>query len=492
MNNFRGRLSKVTLSLVLATSFAWANEGTAQDIGILINGQPQTFDVKPVIQDGRTLAPMRGVFETLGAALTWDEASKTVKAVKDDMEVAVTIGSYFGEKNGESVKLDVQPVIIDGRTMVPLRFISEALGAEVVWDDAARSVLITTKASGEAAVTESKENAGGQKTALTYGEAAATALKNSYDYKNAQEGLKKSEEQYSNVILTPGTYNPSLIQSKKSLDVYQQWAEKQVDITKESIEYNVENAMKEVSQLQSERALEEKKINNSLAQLKITELKAQNGLESDYNLTLAKQNYEQELKEKGILDTSINSAYIELNQLLGIPKTDRYDIEIDIAYSPMEEVDIDDVVRKALAENPHIWYQEKEIELAELGVTLYQYNAGTASYTEKEINVRTAKNDLADMKSKLEQSLRLRYDQIKKIEENYKVLEINLDKAQQALSLVRTQYDVGMAIDTQLREAELAVEEIQFNMKELAVQHVQLVKLLNKPYLAPDYIANAN
>lgn len=487
MKNFKQICAKATIPLLLATSFSWAAGDVSQDIKIMIDGQQQLFDVQPVIQNGRTLAPMRGIFEAMGASLTWDEETKTVKAEKEDTKVSVTIGSYLGEKDGESIKLDAQPVIIEDRTMVPLRFISESLGAEVEWNDVDRKVIITTeKSNGEDSISE-EDSTKVDDNILTYEEALDKALNSSYDYKNAQEALNKVEEQYNNVILIPGRYNSLLIQKKKSLELAKKWAEKQTEIAKEGIEYSVENSMKNLKQALKEKALAEEKLEYSLEQIKIKKLKKETGLESEYNLNMVEQSHEQKVKELDVANTSVNSAYVELNQLIGVPSTDRYDVDIEISYNPTAEVDVDDVVRRELNSNPHIWYQKESVDLAELGVSLYEYNAGLGSYKEKEIDVRTAKNTLANIKSKLEESLRLRYDKIKQIEENYKVLEINLDKAKKSFNLVKSQYDVGMAIETQLNEAKLAVDEVMVNMQELALQHDQLVTLLNKPYLNPDY-----
>lgn len=98
-------------------------------------GQNQlAFDVAPVIQKGRTLVPLRAIFEELEAAVGWDPGSQTIRAVKGSTEVVLRIGESTAWVNGEEVLLDSPPVIVNGMTLIPLRFVSEALGAAVSWN----------------------------------------------------------------------------------------------------------------------------------------------------------------------------------------------------------------------------------------------------------------------------------------------------------------------------------------------------------------------
>lgn len=104
-------------------------------VQVFVEGKQVSFDAKPFITGGRTLVPMRAIFEALGAKVDWDNATKTATASKDGVVVKVTINSTEGiiEKNGskETKKLDTGAVISNGRTFVPLRFVGEAFGNKV-------------------------------------------------------------------------------------------------------------------------------------------------------------------------------------------------------------------------------------------------------------------------------------------------------------------------------------------------------------------------
>ena len=126
----------MTMSMISVTSVM------ASDINVTIDGKVQSYDVMPVIENGRTLVPMRAIFEALGAEIKWDDATKTVTGTKGDVSVVLTIGNTLAKVNGNEVTLDVPAKIVSDRTMVPVRFISESLGCNVGWDDTTKTVII--------------------------------------------------------------------------------------------------------------------------------------------------------------------------------------------------------------------------------------------------------------------------------------------------------------------------------------------------------------
>ena len=101
-----------------------------------VNGVISEKDAAPVIRNDRTLVPIRFITESLGGKVAWNGITKTVTLTIDGKEIKMTIGKTL-EKYG------VAPVIIDGRTFVPVRFVADELGAAVAWDDATKTVTIT-------------------------------------------------------------------------------------------------------------------------------------------------------------------------------------------------------------------------------------------------------------------------------------------------------------------------------------------------------------
>lgn len=124
----------------LSVTFCYA----ADEINITVDGENVISDTPPQIVEGRTLVPLRAIFEALGAEVNWNSEEKSLNAVKDDTEIYMKINDNIYTVNDEVKVLDVSPAIIEGRTMVPVRAISESFGCEVKWDSESKSVIITT------------------------------------------------------------------------------------------------------------------------------------------------------------------------------------------------------------------------------------------------------------------------------------------------------------------------------------------------------------
>jgi Copper amine oxidase N-terminal domain len=139
----------IVVAAALACPPTVAAQTAASDVTVVVDGSPVSLDQPPVMSNGRILVPLRGVFQRLGAIVTWDPGSQTVLAQRGPTSISLTIGSLQAFVNGQPQTLDTPAVLVDGHTMVPLRFIAQALGAGVGWIAATNTVQITTQ--GEAA-----------------------------------------------------------------------------------------------------------------------------------------------------------------------------------------------------------------------------------------------------------------------------------------------------------------------------------------------------
>lgn len=131
----------------LLTLFALAFGPTvlAGDITVKLNGNLLSFDQSPIIENDRTLVPVRKIFEELGADVQWNEQNAVVTAVKGHIRIQLQIHSNWMLQNGELVYLEAAPKIVNDRTLVPLRAISESFGAQVMWDASSLTVFVTTE-----------------------------------------------------------------------------------------------------------------------------------------------------------------------------------------------------------------------------------------------------------------------------------------------------------------------------------------------------------
>lgn len=113
---------------------------------VLYNGLRISFHAYgqgPTIVNNRTLVPLRSIFETMGATVEWDETSQTATASRGNTKVSITIGSNKLIVNGKETALDVNAQIINGRTMVPIRAISEAFKAKIEWIGSGNTIMIS-------------------------------------------------------------------------------------------------------------------------------------------------------------------------------------------------------------------------------------------------------------------------------------------------------------------------------------------------------------
>ena len=119
---------------------------TDQTISVTLDGKSITFpDQDPLEQSGRVMVPVNAILEALGAQVTWDKTAKTVTAVLNDQTLVLQIGSSTATVNGETLDIDAPAIIQNSRTLVPVRFISEGLGLTVDWDQTAAQVSLTSK-----------------------------------------------------------------------------------------------------------------------------------------------------------------------------------------------------------------------------------------------------------------------------------------------------------------------------------------------------------
>ncbi len=112
-----------------------------------VNGESRTLDSPPIIKNGRTLLPIRAVIEALNGSVSWDASTKKVTVSLGSTTIELWIGKSIAKVNGADVHIDsanpkVVPEIINSRTYLPIRFISENLGATVDWDSETQTITI--------------------------------------------------------------------------------------------------------------------------------------------------------------------------------------------------------------------------------------------------------------------------------------------------------------------------------------------------------------
>lgn len=134
----------LTILLLVGVLFALPQNIIASSgIKVFLEDTELNFDVSPQIINGRTLLPLRVVFENLGLEVGWDAETKTITGIKDSTEIILKLDSVDATVNGINKKLDVPAKAINGRTLVPLRFIAESLDMNVTWNQGNTTIKIS-------------------------------------------------------------------------------------------------------------------------------------------------------------------------------------------------------------------------------------------------------------------------------------------------------------------------------------------------------------
>ncbi len=118
---------------------------------VYLDSKKMSFEVEPIIENGRTLVPLRAIFEAMGASVQWDNGTRTVTAVQGSTTVVLPIGSTRAMVNGQERTLDVPAKISQSRTLAPLRFVGEAFGSTVDWNGTTRTINISSNPSSNSA-----------------------------------------------------------------------------------------------------------------------------------------------------------------------------------------------------------------------------------------------------------------------------------------------------------------------------------------------------
>lgn|GEM_PF-4876895 len=134
-------VAMVLLGFILV--FGFAGIAGAQSVNVQIDGKNVDFpEQQPYVYNGRVFIPLRAVTESMGATVNWNEASQTADVNRSGVQVKMTVGSTNPVVNGVVKQIDAPATVSNSRVMIPLRFLSEAFGANVRWNNANQTASI--------------------------------------------------------------------------------------------------------------------------------------------------------------------------------------------------------------------------------------------------------------------------------------------------------------------------------------------------------------
>ncbi|GAB7389220.1 hypothetical protein BSNK01_30580 [Bacillaceae bacterium] len=473
------------------------------DVKLQLNGTETNFDGVYVYED-ITMVPLRGIFELLGAEVVWDHANKRITVKNDENIIMLSLNEKTAFVNGKPEKLDVYPRVIAGRVTVPLRFISEALGATVEWDKENKKIIVSSSTDhashnagyagkGEKIIQQEKQSNQEQEASLLPIEKAVEmAIKQSNELRKAEKEIERANE-----MLEEATehidFIPSDGQNPVAAKAFTNWSKaqtayfiskRQYEIAKEKLEYTVKKAYHDVLRKEQEKEVAELALEDADWKRQTAKAKFEQGMASEYELQQAERNVKEAQAKREAAVKALEDAWQKLNQLIGAKPNDRFTLQNSVIFEKMEDIDLETHITRVISSSPVVWLAEQNAQMAELDLDYYNFNDPTREpYEVERIDLESSKLSVEETKEKLESSLRNMYFTILQLEEQYDALTTNLDKARSNLQLVQSKYEVGMATAEELLSARLASEEIEKNMLNIVLQLDELKAAFAKPWV---------
>ena len=479
-------------------------------IKVYVDGHQLETEVSPEIKNNITFVPMRAIFECLGADVTWNGARKDIRAEKGFRTILLKINSRTGIVNSEVSELAAAPYIKSGSTMIPLRFVSEAVDCDVSWNASERRVDISTGSNSllednnkndsqksddkeqpsPAEKTDSPASILGDTADITYDDAFARAVRSSAACISARLSLSQAEQQSDEFNdMYSQNYTFTILQNRKDLQLLTAWQEKNVIVTEEQTAFQTRTAMDAISLKLVE--IEDQKADIAYAKKKqaTDQLKYNAGMLSFKDLTAGQNDIASAEKKLASLQTELDSLYISLYGKTGLDYGDRKNVEFRSTYSKIGDVDMLQAYNDAVANDPYIWYVEHALENADFKLQTYEWNMGGKSYYLTKIDLQNAANNENTTKKNLRNALESRYNQIIQIENNISMLEDQQDTLMENIDTMRTLYDNGLKSKNDLEAVLQNERTLTYNILNLKISHEQLKATFEKPYLNPSYMS---
>lgn len=513
---------------IFSTQLVFAAEADVGDAGssyvsVYLDSQLLSFDVEPELIDGTTFVTMRQIFEALDSKVTWEAQYREVSAVRGDDQIRLRIGSDVAIHNNEVSVLPHTPYLRNGRTMVPLRYLSEALDCDVSWNGLQRRVDIRTKitptgsgapsdqpesgTSGKPADEDSNAMSGekpsssgegpalsilGEPAQLTYNDAMKQTISASSACKQARLSLKQAQQQLDEFYdLYSLNYTISIMQTRKDLNLLTDWSERNVVVTEEQTAHSVKNAMDDISLKLIEIENQQAAVTYAKKVYRTDQLRLEAGAISQKTLDSSRENVTAAEKKLTALQDELDGLYITLNRLVGSDGyVTGYSVEYSVSYAPVGEVDLKKAFSEASQNDPYLWYLQNSVDNADFKLQTYEYNMGGKSYTLTQMDLTKARIDLNATKANLEKTLRSRYNQLLQLENSIDQLEDQKKTLGKNIDLLWTLYDAGLQTRQALEDALQSERNISYNLLSLKINHEHLKAIFEKPYLAPEYMTN--
>ena len=262
------------------------------------------------------------------------------------------------------------------------------------------------------------------------------------------------------------------LSSIHSLDASYRTSKIREEVTKIGIEAGVKNSFSAIELNQNKLDLLQKNYKIQKQLLAQGTLKNDVGMMSDKDLQDLSRETQQMAEQIKQLEMNIDNAYIALNNLLGLPAEDRYEIVNNVEYAPLEmNMSIDTYVSRKLSTDQSLQMQQIAVENAEFSSKTISDSSTGSEYRTAELEAANTARDYKTAKEDKEKSIREAYIQIQQLESARKNLETDLAKAKSDHEKAQVNYQVGNITQLDLEQAELALDNVENSLLENTLNH---------------------
>jgi len=326
---------------------------------------------------------------------------------------------------------------------------------------------------------------------ITLDQAVEMAKKQSRSLKQIDYDIEKAEEYHKAAVdnlpyIPSGSAEPQVAAAwttALNTQISLQMAKKNKEVEEDKIVLDVFNKYTEVltanrnleyAQLSYEKAKKDWQValmSYDCGMISQSQLK-----QAEYAHKMAQASYEYSKKE-------VEKAYQNFNNLVGLSLSDRPLLRDEIEYTPIDIVDLNHEIARVMDNNPAIWLAEKQVELAEIQLDLYNWADPTREpYKAKKIDKEKAELTAADSKQQMKNALYNLYKLIMQLEDSYNITLESLKMAQEDFRVKEMQYEVGMITKQDYIASKLALTEAENNLKKIIYQHESLKQTFYKPW----------
>lgn len=493
----------------------------AENDTIMIDGISRKLTVRPIVVGGFQLVGLREITSIFGASVLFDEVTREGIAKTPSVEVRIRINSSEAIVNGKKAIMPVSAQVVDGYTMISLRFLAEVFGYSVEWNSEKREPMLVNmleipKADSEEGlpVTRPLDNRltiplplqilnldaiGDHGLVLEYDDAVKKLLQQNSTIQNINDALDRLKEQRQEVYmdtvwpgLGTGTITTPYVEGLRAmsrLDFAAMNAPLQTQLSAAAAELALRNSILEIEKAQMDMLLLEENIRLAKFNLENNlELRFELGLVSELEVREAKRSLEQLQSQRDATRLTIVSGKEGLAQLLGYRANE--DVSVDFrATFAVDDISVESLIR-GIGKDPTIVMKEREYLQAQ-----YEHETSTSTYdkfvanqrqeniSDKWIAMESARRTWEDAKVDMEKNIRSTYNNIKSLEENHKSLRIALDKARDMYATAIVNLEAGLITRYEADMARMGILKAEIDIEKNVHLLDSLRFMIERPYM---------